>query len=441
VPDPATLAPAPDPAPPRPATLAPVPDSAALQAAALAPVPDPATLAPAPDPAPPRPATLAPVPDPAALAPAPDPAPPRPATPPQPVQDREVLVESCESQHIEHMAAHALLALKNISTDGASDGGARAVTEKGGESSKSDPRPKKRSRGPASGGGARAVTEKGGESSKSDPRPKKRARDPASGGGGSAKNKKACKKKQDIGRSCDAPAKGFDYDPPTSVPQIDAASDCAGGEGGLAGQDEREAGSVHPPPTDADADAVTKELQKAEAAGEINPNSSRRLKVLHLLLHSCYQEGLLTYETPGQDPSSARSSPEACILGWSKLLVKQPQELNLRIRKMVEEDQGGIWKKANGKYNQALKNPTWGVYELFRKIGAKPRFRGPAEGDPGKHDMFYYKEWEFRNDESFRNARLRLAKGFSYCPDKGSRARKRAPKQDPSQKPASVEGQ
>ena len=55
------------------------------------------------------------------------------------------------------------------------------------------------------------------------------------------------------------------------------------------------------------------------------------------------------------------------------------------------QDQGGIWKKANGKYNQSLKNPTWGVYELFRKIGAKPRFRGPADTDPGKADMFYYK--------------------------------------------------
>ena len=396
-------------------------------------------------------------PQPATLAPAPDPAAPRPATPPQPLQDREVLVESCEPQHIEHIAAHALLALKNISTDGASGGGGSAKNKNGsdsdprpkkrsrgpasgGESSKSDPRPKKGSRGPASGGGARAVHEKGCESSESDPHSKKRARDPASGGGGSAKNKKACKKKQDIGISCDAPAKGSqgsDYDPRTGGPRVDMASD-GGGRADLAGQDEREAGSVHPPPTD--TDAVMKELQKAEAAGEINPNSSKRLKVLHHLLHSCYQEGLLTYETPSQDPSSARLSPEACILGWSKLLVKQPQQLNLRIRKMVEEDQGGIWKKANGKYNQALKNPTWGVYELFRKIGAKPRFRGPADGNPGKNDMFYYKEWEFKNDESFRNARLRLAKGFSYCPEKGSRARKRAPKEDPSQTPAGVGG-
>jgi hypothetical protein len=82
----------------------------------------------------------------------------------------------------------------------------------------------------------------------------------------------------------------------------------------------------------------------------------------------------------------------------AKLAVKDPAQLNKKIRKMVEDDLGGIWKKANGKYNQSLKNPTWGVYELFRKIGAKPRFRGPMDSDPGKSDMFYYKEWEFKDD-------------------------------------------
>lgn len=273
-------------------------------------------------------------------------------------------------------------------------------------------------------------------------RSKKRSRDPASGGGGSVRKKTSGKKRaqsQGKGKSPLVAAEGSGFHPSMQKPQFDVASsgpDAAGGgpraddaaSAELAAQGERGAGSVHPSPTD--TDAVMQELRKAEAAGEINPNSSKRLKVLHHLLHSCYQEGLLTYETPSQDPSSARLSPEACILGWSKLLVKQPQELNRRVRKMVEEDQGGIWKKANGKYNQTLKNPTWGVYDLFRKIGVKPRFRGPAPGEPGKKDMFYYNEWEFKNDESFRNARARLAKGFSYCPEKGSRARKRARKQD-----------
>lgn len=32
------------------------------------------------------------------------------------------------------------------------------------------------------------------------------------------------------------------------------------------------------------------------------------------------------------------------------------------------------------------------------------------ETHPGKHDMFFYKEWEFKNDDSFKHARVRLAK-------------------------------
>jgi len=273
-------------------------------------------------------------------------------------------------------------------------------------------------------------------------RSKKRSRDPASGGGKRARKKTALvagtsdrggAQSQGTGKSPLAAAEGSGVDPCMKKPQSDVASGGSDAAGGgqrvdLAGQDEREAESVHPSPMD--TDAVMKELEKAQSVGEINPNSSKRLKALHQLLHSCYEEGLLRYETPSHDPGSARLSPEACILGWSKLLVKEPKQFNLRIRQMVDEDKGGIWKKANGKYKQQLKNPTWGVYELFRKIGVKPRFRGPAEGDFGKQDMFYYKEWEFKNDESFKRARLRLAKGFSYCPEKGNRARKRAPKQD-----------
>jgi hypothetical protein len=65
------------------------------------------------------------------------------------------------------------------------------------------------------------------------------------------------------------------------------------------------------------------------------------------------------------------------------------------------------------------------VYELFRKIGVKPLFRGPAEGDPGSSDMVYYKLWEFKNDDSFKLARQRLARSFHYCPERGGRERKR----------------
>ena len=119
-----------------------------------------------------------------------------------------------------------------------------------------------------------------------------------------------------------------------------------------------------------------------------------------------------------------------CVLGWNKLIVFSPLELNIKIRKMVEEDQEGIWKKANGKYNQTLKNPTRGVYDLFRKIGVRPRLRGDKINDPGQEDMVYYKEWEFVYGDSFKNACQRLAQGFSYSPEKGNRARKRSKKEE-----------
>jgi len=170
-----------------------------------------------------------------------------------------------------------------------------------------------------------------------------------------------------------------------------------------------------------DMEGVLDDLELAMTAKEINPNSYNRLKMLLSLLDKYHHDDLITYEIPS-------IKKNACILGWSKIIVKDPKQLNINIRKMVDQDQGGIWKKANGKKNQQLKNPTWGVYDLFRKIGVKPRFRGPIEDDPGNNDMLYHKEWEFINDDSFKTARKRLAKGFKYCPEKGMRERKRVRK-------------
>mmetsp|Transcript_16531 Transcript_16531/g.37738 ORF Transcript_16531/g.37738 Transcript_16531/m.37738 type:complete len:802 (-) Transcript_16531:918-3323(-) len=161
-------------------------------------------------------------------------------------------------------------------------------------------------------------------------------------------------------------------------------------------------------------DELRSRLDDAVRIGEINPNSAKRLLCLHELLVEAQQEKIVTF-IKSDDPA------KNCILGWSKLEVHDPYELNLKVKKMVDEDEGGIWKKANGKYNQPLKNPTWGVYELFRKIGSKPCLRGPADRDPGKTDMFYYREWEFRNDESFRIAKKRLSKGFSQCQKRGEK--------------------
>jgi hypothetical protein len=135
------------------------------------------------------------------------------------------------------------------------------------------------------------------------------------------------------------------------------------------------------------------------------------------LLNKCKVEGIVAFETE-------TGASKTCILGWSKMNVLYPAQLNSRIREMVQIDLHGWWRKCNGMHAKVLKNATWGVYELFRKIGVVPRLRGPEALDPGKHDMVYYKEWSFVNGASFQTARIRLAKGYSYCPEKGGRERK-----------------
>jgi hypothetical protein len=159
---------------------------------------------------------------------------------------------------------------------------------------------------------------------------------------------------------------------------------------------------------------VMERLNIAKEKKEINVNAYKRLEMVQRRLYQWQNDGLVTMKTMVTQDTNTNATN--CILGWAKLLVKDPLKLNKKIHKMIEEDQGGIWKKANGKYKQPLKNPTYVMYELFRKIGVKPGFRGPKEDDPGKHDLFYYTEWEFKDDESFKKAYKRLAKGF--CPKK-----------------------
>lgn len=155
-------------------------------------------------------------------------------------------------------------------------------------------------------------------------------------------------------------------------------------------------------------EAIIKQLRIAEINGEINSNSCKRLKILQYLINECQQDGLITC-------MKSSSENNICILGWSQLLVKEPLQFNIKIREMIEDNYNRIWKNGTKK---SLKNLTWIVYELFRKIGVKPSVRGPVDEDPGKDDMLYYKEWTFINDESFKIARQRLATGFSYCPCK-----------------------
>ena len=161
-------------------------------------------------------------------------------------------------------------------------------------------------------------------------------------------------------------------------------------------------------------------LAAAELAGEVNRNSRRRLEALRALLRQCEADGVVTCHWG--------VIPNACLLGWSKLEIRDPVALRTRVLAMIERDDNNSWRGANGKKNVKLLNPTWSVYELFRQLGCKPVGRAAPETDPGPLDMLHYKAFEFRNDEAFKRARKRMEAGFSYCPDRGQRERKRAKK-------------
>jgi len=150
--------------------------------------------------------------------------------------------------------------------------------------------------------------------------------------------------------------------------------------------------------------AVIRGIQEAKNAGDVSPYNAERLQALFLLLDSWRQEGLIAFDAP-------TGSEMACIMGWVTMWVNDPKVVNDRLRDMVQTNHGGVWRKniKSGEPLMPLINPTWTIYELFRKIGAKPRFRGPVDTDPGKHDMFYYEKWVFINDETFKTARKRLA--------------------------------
>jgi len=155
-----------------------------------------------------------------------------------------------------------------------------------------------------------------------------------------------------------------------------------------------------------DQATVRQAVEAGTSLGHINKNSVKRLLDLSATLAACHDSGIVSF-TFNPLPKTM------CLLGFEIMHVVDPKMLNDEIRSMVERDIDGIWCKAGGSYNQVLKYPTWGVYELSRKLGIKPRFRGPKSTDPGKKDMLYHKEWVFLDDDSFRTARQRLRTGFN----------------------------
>jgi len=85
---------------------------------------------------------------------------------------------------------------------------------------------------------------------------------------------------------------------------------------------------------------------------------------------------------------------EVSILPVKRVLIHDPAAFNTKVRSMIVNERTGLWRSGP-------KNPTWPIYEFFRTMGMKPRFRGGEYSDPGKADMLYYKMWTFTNDVSF----------------------------------------
>lgn len=170
----------------------------------------------------------------------------------------------------------------------------------------------------------------------------------------------------------------------------------------------------------------------------LNRNSRNRLVALHDLFEKCYSDGIISYfdETDtGKEDRTCEPGAQACIFGRRKMLVSDCMEFNKRVRDMINTDDGGMWKAANGNQSKELQSPTWCVYELFRKIGVKPRFRDPVEDFSEVKDMLYYREWCFKDDCSYQKTRLRLQYGFKYAPEQGNRERKQLKKQKDTQAP------
>lgn len=145
------------------------------------------------------------------------------------------------------------------------------------------------------------------------------------------------------------------------------------------------------------------ELYGPEDAARNSSKYTFRLPQLQELLEKCRADGVVEFQDAGP-------RVDRCVLGWSRLSVKDPLELNTRAKAMVLENADGVWQINN---HAIVTNITWPVYETLRTVGLKPRFRGPAASDPGRHDCLYYREW-LGNDRSFELA-LAASRGVRGC--------------------------
>jgi len=126
--------------------------------------------------------------------------------------------------------------------------------------------------------------------------------------------------------------------------------------------------------------------QYAEQASGVAIKSTA-LHRLHNLMEFIHRAN-----APVEELQTDQNPENNCVLGFSRLEVKQP-EFNNEIRELIKTSK--LWHGLSG--SRELKKPTWVVYELLREIGVRPQkhFRGPKEHDPCPKDFMYATRYFF----------------------------------------------
>jgi len=141
-----------------------------------------------------------------------------------------------------------------------------------------------------------------------------------------------------------------------------------------------------------DVVAINEAIQMASEADMYRlqkPRFQEKLQWFADMLCNCEDVTVIVYDV------LKSSYKVASILPVARVLVHDPLAFNTKVRALLASENSKLWRVGGN-------GPTWPVYNFFRVLGMKPRFRGCASTDPGKHDMLYYHVWAFTDDVAFQ---------------------------------------
>jgi hypothetical protein len=139
--------------------------------------------------------------------------------------------------------------------------------------------------------------------------------------------------------------------------------------------------------------------------GDMSMRSRAQMVSLQKVLDESYKDSIIRIYVNSVAENNS-------LMGWSKILVDKPVELCARVTAMISGDKIGTWRRNPGEQEKPLLKPTWGAYELFRRLGIKGRFRSSGASKTESSYVFAHLEWTFKNDDSYKNASKRLYVGF-----------------------------